>query len=464
MTGSAEKRAARRGRRGTAKPTNGNGSGHVDWLVPVSDSMVFLEGWLSAVGPEARAELVSPAGGRVELSRSWRRYRRPDVEKMLGAPKPGVEAGAHGFACLARLQGADRASAAGSYVEVRGEGGTAEYALPAPLTDPALGRKRVLERLGMDTSDRTFLAEKVHPAVEALTRRIVDRARVDRIIDRGSLPAAPIASIVIPLYGRLDFLVHQLGQFAADPELAQAELIFVLDSPELASQLEEASAHLHALYGVPMRIVFLTRNGGYGQANNLGVEQARAPYVLLLNSDVFPDRPGWLGRMIEFHRSQSQVGAVGPKLLYEDRALQHAGLYFERDPVTDLWQNLHYFKGFPAEFRPSNVARAVPAVTGACMLMERDRFQELGGLSISYVQGDYEDSDLCLRLRERGLDILYTPEPRLFHLERQSYRPVFKTHAGRGATVYNRWLHTLLWDERIEALMREFEAVPEFGD
>jgi O-antigen biosynthesis protein len=445
-------------------PSNGSGAGRVDWLVPVSDSMVFLEGWLSAVGPDARAELVSPAGGRVELSRSWRRYRRPDVERALGASGPGSGGAAHGFACLARVPGAERASETGSYVEVHHRGGIAEFALPAPLTDPAQGRKRVLERLGVDTSDRAFLAERVHPAVEALNRRIVERARVDRIIDRGTPPATPTASIVIPLYGRLDFLVHQLAQFAADPELARAELIFVLDSPELASQLEEVSVHLHALYGVPMRIVFLTRNGGYGRANNLGVEQARAPFVLLLNSDVFPERPGWLGRMIDLYRSRRGVGALGPKLLYEDRALQHAGLYFERDQVTDLWQNLHYFKGFPAEFAPSNVARPVPAVTGACLLIAREDFQALGGLSISYVQGDYEDSDLCLRLREQGLEIFYTPEPRLFHLERQSYQPVFQTHAGRGATIYNRWLHTLLWDERIEALMREFDPVPGLGD
>jgi O-antigen biosynthesis protein len=464
MTPPVDQRGAKPARGGRAKPANGSGAGHVDWLVPVSDSMVFLEGWLSAVGPDARAELVSPAGARVELSRSWRRYRRPDVEKLLGAPQPGLEAGAHGFACLARVPGDERASGAGSYVEVQGDGETAEFALPAPVTDPAQGRKRVLERLGVDTSDRSFLAEKVHPAVESLTQRIVERARVDRVLERGSPPANPSVSVVIPLYGRLDFLVHQLAQFAADPDFAKAEIIFVLDSPELASHLEELSAHLHALYGVPMRIVFLTRNGGYGQANNLGIEHARAPFVLLLNSDVFPERPGWLEQMIEFHGSRPRIGALGPKLLYEDGALQHAGLYFERDPITDLWQNLHYFKGFPAEFRPSNVARQVPAVTGACLLMARDLYQSLGGLSTSYVQGDYEDSDLCLRLRERGFAIWYTPEPRLYHLERQSYRPIFRTHAGKGATIYNRWLHTLLWDERIEALMREFDSVPVFDD
>jgi GT2 family glycosyltransferase len=452
------------GKRGPRRRTghgNGSGTGHIEWLIHVSDSMVFLEGWLSAVGPDARAELVCPAGPRVELSRSWRRYRRPDVERLLGGEHDVSRAEAHGFACLARVPGA---SADGSYLKVQGEGGIAEHPLPAAATDPAEGRRRVLERLGADITDRSFLAEKVHPAVESLTEKIVAGAAVDRVIDRGSPPANPAVSVVIPLYDRLDFLVHQLAQFAADPGLARAEIVYVLDSPELASELERATAHLYALYRVPMRVVFLNRNCGFGRANNLGVEQARAPIVLLLNSDVFPDRPGWLAPMIEFHRSRPGIGASGPKLLYEDRALQHAGLYFERDPVTDLWQNLHYFKGFPARFGPSNLARQVPAVTGACLMIARDLYQGLGGLNTSYVQGDYEDSDLCLRLREHGFTIWYTPDPQLFHLERQSYRPTVKASAGSAATAYNRWLHTMIWDEQIEALMREFEPVPGFDE
>jgi hypothetical protein len=315
------KRAARR----RAGHGNGSGTGHIDWLIPVSDSMVFLEGWLSAVGPDARAELVCPAGPRVELSRSWRRYRRPDVERLLGGEQGASRGEAYGFACLARVPGAGRASAGGSYLRVEGEGGIAEHPLPAPATDPAEGRRRVLERLGADIADRSFLAEKVHPAVESLTERIVAGAAVDRVIDRGSPPANPAVSVVIPLYGRLDLLVHQLAQFAADPDLARAEVVYVLDSPELASELERATSHLYALYRVPMRLVFLNRNCGFGRANNLGIEQARAPIVLLLNSDVFPDRPGWLAPMIEFHRSRPGIGASGPKLLYEDGALQQGG-------------------------------------------------------------------------------------------------------------------------------------------
>jgi GT2 family glycosyltransferase len=440
-------------------------TGSVDWLVPIDDNMVFLEGWLND-SPGARAELVSAAGTRVGVSDRWRRFRRPDVEKALAESGSGGPGKAHGFACLVRVPGSPgQLSAAGTCLEVAANGGVTEHLLPPPLTDPSRGRKRMLDQLDLEVADRNFLAETVHPAMESLNRRVVAGAKVQNVIERGSAPTSPTVSVVIPLYRRLDFLVHQLAQFALDPDLAQAEIIYVLDSPELASELEEVSVHLHLLYGIPIRLVFLNQNCGFAAANNLGIEQARAPVVFLLNSDVFPDQPGWLSKMLEFHRSQPRIGALGPKLLYEDGALQHAGMYFERDIASGLWQNLHYFKGLPREFAPSNVARAVPAVTGACLMIARDLYESVGGLSTSYVHGDYEDSDLCLRLRERGFASWYTPQPQLFHLERQSYRSTSKPSAGgQAATAYNRWLHTEIWDDRIEAVMAEFEAVPGLGD
>ena len=98
-------------------------------------------------------------------------------------------------------------------------------------------------------------------------------------------------------------------------------------------------------------------------------------------------------------------------------------------------------------------------------MIARKLYESVGGLSTSYVHGDYEDSDLCLRLHERGFASWYTPQPQLFHLERQSYRSTSKPSAGgQAATAYNRWLHTEIWDDRIEAVMAEFEAVPGLGD
>ena len=83
-----------------------------------------------------------------------------------------------------------------------------------------------------------------------------------------------------------------------------------------------------------------------------GPALARGRLLLLLNSDVLPDRPGWLEQMVSFYDAQPDIGALGPKLLFEDDSIQHAGVYFEREADSGLWGNLHYFKGLHRDFPP----------------------------------------------------------------------------------------------------------------
>src|SRR5206468_1553596 len=107
-------------------------------------------------------------------------------------------------------------------------------------------------------------------------------------------------SIIVPLYQRIDFLEHQLAQFVHDPDIRQAELIYVLDSPELKIGLRHSAAQLSSLYRIPFRIATLKRNVGFAGANNIGASLARGRLLLLLNSDVLPDRSGWLKTMRAF--------------------------------------------------------------------------------------------------------------------------------------------------------------------
>jgi GT2 family glycosyltransferase len=84
-------------------------------------------------------------------------------------------------------------------------------------------------------------------------------------------------------------------------------------------------------------------------------------------------------------------------------------------------------------------------VTGACLLISTELYAELGGLSGGYVRGDYEDSDLCLRLRSHGRQAWYLPDVELYHLEGQSYPSKEREHVSE----YNKWLHTQAWRETL---------------
>jgi GT2 family glycosyltransferase len=171
--------------------------------------------------------------------------------------------------------------------------------------------------------------------------------------------------------------------------------------------------------------------------------------------------------MTAFYDSTDGIGALAPKLLYEDESLQHAGMYFHdlshqyegvhyyRDTGNALWENAHYFKGAQSNLPAANITRPVPAVTGACLMIDRALYQEIGGLRDIFVQGGYEDSDLCLRLIEAGRTNWYLPEVELYHLEDQS----FPKRSRKLATGFNLWLHSHLWRERIKQVM-ESDEIP----
>ena len=257
-------------------------------------------------------------------------------------------------------------------------------------------------------------------------------------------------SIVVPIYGRSDFIEFQLAQFANDPAMAGQELIYVIDDPSIYDAVRVAAIDLYGCYALPFTLVYGHRNAGFAVATNLGAAQAGGEYLLLLNSDVLPRTPGWLPALVAAHRAHD-AGAVAPKLLYEDGGVQHAGMRFYRLPVWGgLWVNDHPLKGLPNA--PATATIPCDALTGACLLLRTDIFRALGGLSEDYIIGDFEDSDLCLKLLRTGRRNHLVQAVELYHLERQSQNTIGQTDWRTNLTLYNCWLHNDRWNDDIERL------------
>jgi GT2 family glycosyltransferase len=422
-------------------------AGAVDAIQAIDDLAFVAIGWLHDPGGMAAGiEALSPEGQRVELLDGAYRRPRPDVEEMHQGP---VGDG-HGFTRYFELDVPTRLGAEWTVVLRTRSGQSFELNRPVATQDLRGTRGYLLNDFRVSRLSRdepTF--RNAQPALARVQTTLRDQVQVRNIEQYGAPPASPTVSIVVPLYQRIDLVEHQLAHFGRDPEIAQADLIYVLDSPELTEELGRVAPALQELHAVPFRIATLNRNGGYAVANNLGADLARSGLLLLLNSDVLPAAPGWLGSMAAFHAATPDIGALGPKLLFEDDSIQHAGMYFQRDGETALWTNQHYFKGFARSLHAANVTRPVPAVTGACLMLEKALYEQLGGLWHGYIEGGYEDSDLCLRLIDAGRTNWYAAEVELYHLEAQSYR----TEA-RAANSYNSWLQTHLLGERIEEVMR----------
>jgi GT2 family glycosyltransferase len=432
----------------------------IDSIMAVDDNSFYMSGWLRDEEAEIiRFDAVSPEGDRASLRDRLYTFRRPDVTDFFSAGvqsrrDPNEEVG---FICFFEL---DSPSFLGTgwLVEMQNADGSALLApCPPVLRETVAVRNRILSDPARDRlPDDRLMEDHVMPAMLRISEQVEAATRLRSVIAFGDPPANPQVSIIVPLYKRIDLVEQQLAEFTKDPELAQADLVYVLDSPEQKDELIDLVSRLFPIYLVPLRVAVLQQNVGFANANNAGASIARAPLLLLMNSDVLPDKPGWLSTMASFYLATPRIGALGPKLLYEDGSIQHAGMHFHQPTGSTLWQDAHYFKGLHRAFPDANVTRPVPLVSGACLMIARELYEVHGGLQARYVQGDYEDADLCMRLSDLGLENWYLPEAELFHLEALSYVADLRMPANR----YNAWLHTHLWRSRIEALAGEAEAPP----
>lgn len=424
----------------------------IDRVVVAPDGGLFVKGWtFDPHGMIKGLTAISPFGTRLPVALDGFRHRRPELESSCAANRhwqPGLKLGF--LAC----QPGPRDPLIGA--EYRFEflltsGAVLNCVSPPPPPTPRRACLDILGSLGPDEVTDDGLATVIAPIVAPLHQAHLAQARVRRRKDYGTLPARVRWSVIVPLYQNLDFLRAQLAALALDPDSAELELIYVLDSPEQEDDLDRRLGELHFLYGLPFRLVVHERNFGYAVAVNSGAGEARGAVLVLLNSDVVPVRPGWLPALSEAVEGDAAIGVAGPKLLFEDDSLQHAGMYFGCSD-RGKWFNRHFFKGYPRDYPPANIARAVPAVTGACLLIKRDLFERIGGITEDYIIGDYEDSDLCLKVRSAGQGCWYAPSVELYHFERQS----IQQHDGYMKTLaseYNQWLHGCRWDHLIPEVM-----------
>jgi GT2 family glycosyltransferase len=428
---------------GSAVHDGAHGTGRALWsfdeVLDIPGLGYWLRGWLLDPAHELRALRVRDESGGAgwDLLGQAQRYPRPDVAERY----PGAVAATAGFLALARVEHV-RPSQLVLEAEFH-NGHTVVQALPPTQTPDAMGGTQLILAPFSTRHPqlRALLEQHVGPAVDALWSRRKPLPPAPSVVDFGRPPPNPRASVLIPLYGRYDFLRYQLALFANDASLRDVELIYVVDDPRILAETLALARGLAPVFNTAFRVVHCGMNLGFAGANNLGARVATGEYLVLLNSDVMPKSSGWLDALIQVLRSETQAGVVGPVLLYEDGSVQHAGMALEPFPEWAGYRiNVHPGKGLPfteAEAPP----RSVPAITGACMVLRRALYNELGGLDEGYVLGDFEDSDLCHRIRRRGLDVKLVPAVQLYHLERQS-QALFDDQGWKAkVSLYNCWRH-----------------------
>jgi GT2 family glycosyltransferase len=428
---------------------------YIDRLLRLENGF-FMLGWMYDGRGDLSLHLESADGTCTCLTDRVCRVDRPEVTEFCRQRGGGEVTEKLGFIGFI----SDSTALEASSLSLRANGHTM-LKVPLPRanydvsSDPYGARRELLGVPEPAFSDELALRDHLHPSFEAVQKWCARKATLVDSYDVGRVPEEGAATIIIPVYGGTELIEYQLALFAGDPEFREQEIIYVLDSPDLAEGMKEVAAQWSSLYEIPFRVIVANSNLGYGIANNLAAKEAKRPLLLFLNNDVFPVRPGWVGELARFYRSKQDLGALGAKLLREDNSLQHAGIFYSDELSADgQWWILHEHKGFERSLPLANATMVVPAVTGACLMIQRELFAEVGGFSHSYVIGDFEDSDLCLRLLSEGRENWYVHSPELYHLEGGSYPEAIR----RKATRYNRWLHTRRWDREIRELMLQRRA------
>lgn len=255
-------------------------------------------------------------------------------------------------------------------------------------------------------------------ATAALSRRGIEASAVahpgDPAIHQFTFGRAssPPVSIIIPTKNAAGLVKTCVAAVRATAGYDAYDITVIdhdSDEPELLDYLarESTAGRLSVLrYSGPFN---------YAAMNNAAVQRTTAPLVLFLNNDVDGFSPGWLGQIVATIGLDSALAAVGCRLVYPDGDIQHAGVVF-----TPRRHGFHGQAGLPHDalgYRGRlQSLQEYSAVTAAMMLVRREAFAAVGGFDEIFPD-DYNDVDLCLRLRRAGHRIAYTPHVTAVHWE-----------------------------------------------
>lgn len=164
--------------------------------------------------------------------------------------------------------------------------------------------------------------------------------------------------------------------------------------------------------------IFVVRDDSpfnFPKLNNNAVRRSTSDFVCLLNNDTEVITPGWLEEMLG-HAVQREVGAVGARLWYPDKTLQHGGIITGIGGIAGH-AHKYFAENEPGYFYRACLQQSYSAVTAACMLVRRSSYLEVHGLDEEHLQVACNDVDFCLRLKEAGYRNVWTPYAELYHHE-----------------------------------------------
>lgn len=245
-------------------------------------------------------------------------------------------------------------------------------------------------------------------AIEAHLKRRGEQAHVavdwrsHAFYVRRELREAKQISVIIPSFRGSSSLERCLESLVSRTSYPNYEIVIVqMGQPDKIAEAATKFSH---------RLLYFADAANDSAAKNHAVAHTDSPWLLFLDADVEAISPDWLTMMAEYVQ-RPETGAVGPRLVSPGGTIEHAGLVLGVNGIAQC-----AFRGFPAEHpgvnRQLQMTRNYSAVSGACLLMRREVFQQIGGFD-EKLSGALGGIDLCLKMRDAGYLIVYTPLAKL---------------------------------------------------
>ncbi len=268
-------------------------------------------------------------------------------------------------------------------------------------------------RTAEETAEVHRRALLAHLARSGLVADIEDGLLPGACHVRYAVAGEPLVSILIPTRNQAELLKRCLTSLIEGTGYANCEIL-VLDTGSNEADAAAYLDELKALNSTRLRVLDCAGAGSANAAHNLAARAATGDYLVLLDSACAVLHETWLEEMLGI-AGQPDVGAVGAKLFGPDGRIRHAGLVLG---INDAPADRAFFERAADEagyFGRARLTQELSAVSAECMLVKRALYLDAGGMDETRFQAAYGDVDFCLRLRQHGFRIVFTPHAHLLH-------------------------------------------------
>ena len=276
--------------------------------------------------------------------------------------------------------------------------------------------------VALNRDEKSYAHEKAQKAIEEYLSRRGIKAEVEESPSgvyhrvRYALPDEfPKVTLVVPTRDKLALLRVCVDGILNNTDYSNLEVIIVNNQsidPDTINYFREIQKTSR------VRVINYEKPFNYSAINNFAVKHATGNLIGLINNDIEVIEPSWLKEMVS-HALRPEVGVVGAMLYYPNNTIQHAGVALGIGGVAG---HLHLNKprGYFGDFGRTELIQNYSAVTGACMIMRTEIYNEVNGLDAENLSVAFNDIDICIRIREAGYLIVWTPYAEMMHHESAS--------------------------------------------